>query len=226
MTASAHRRKHAGPIAPAAGQPEAIGAEPVRVALGYVRVSQATEDTISPAIQRDHMAAWAQSHSVSLGEVIEDLDLSGRTFKDRQIGRIIAKIEAGEVDMMLVYNYSRFGRNAHQSLVNIARIEDVGGQVQSVTEPGDPTTAFGKYNRTQILALAELQSDQIRDGWRASMAQRVKRGLPGAGRNKYGYVYHRASVPAGKQCPRGCVPGACTTGYVVDPVTGPQLAVG
>lgn len=195
------------------------------LAVGYVRVSQTREEMISPTLQRSDINKWAaRNPGVTVTHVVEDLDLSGRDFAKRQIEAIIASVKAGTVEKVLVYRYDRFGRNTLQALMNLARIEDAGGEVISVTEPMDASTAIGKYGRTNLLALAELQSDLIGEGWKRVGENRVKNGLPSDGRDRYGYVYHRASAPGGRVCPRGCGVGVCTTGYVVDPVTGPVLA--
>ncbi len=193
-------------------------------ACAYVRVSTAREDMISPEIQRDSIARYAVQSGLVLAETVQDLDLSGRSVVKRSIGAIVDRVEAGLLEVIIVYNFARFGRNTREALVNIARVEAAGGQVVSATEPVDPDTAIGRYSRTNLLALAEMQSDMIGDGWRSAMDHRVRRGLPGSGRPRYGYVYHRAAVAAGRLCPQGCGPGDCRTGYAVDPATGPVLA--
>lgn len=188
-------------------------------AVEYVRVSQAREVMISPEIQRDAIALWAERQQVPIVDVVEDLDLSGRSFAKRKIMAIIDRVEAGEVATVVVYNWSRFGRNTVEALINIARIEEAGGRVVSATEPVDAESPTGRFGRTTLLAVAELQSDMIGESWVAVMNNRVGRGLPGTGRDRYGYAYHRATVPDGRMCPRGCLLGACVTGFVQDPAT-------
>ena len=92
----------------------------------------------------------------------------------------------------------------------------------SATEDFDVDTAVGRFSRSQMLALAQLQSDQISEGWRSAHDHRVARGLPGGGSSRWGYRYHinKATAP----CPLGCERGTCRTGYEPDPVLGPVLA--
>ncbi len=201
----------------------AAGGVGLRCAVAYVRVSQAREVMISPEIQRDAVSRWAERDAVDVVEVVEDLDLSGRSFAKRKIMAIIDRVEAGEVATVVVYNWSRFGRNTVEALVNIARIEEAGGRVVSATEPVDAESPTGRFGRTTLLAVAELQSDMIGQSWVAVMNNRVGRGLPGTGRDRYGYVYHRATVPDGRMCPRGCALGGCATGFVQDPTTAAVL---
>ncbi|WP_406831679.1 recombinase family protein [Pedococcus sp. KACC 23699] len=186
--------------------------------IAYVRVSTARDEMVAPEIQIDAMRAWAAQHHVPILDVVQDLDQSGRGFAKRKIASIIERIQRGEASGALVYNFSRFGRNATLALAHIAELEAAGGSILSATEPVDPETAIGRFTRTTALAVAELQSDQISDGWKAAIARRVKHGLPGDGQPRFGYVYHRAAG-AVRSCPQGCPEGTCTTGYVLHPST-------
>lgn len=186
-------------------RPLQVAPDAPRSAVGYVRVSMAREEMISPDLQKGHLRDYEGRHPVTMLEVVEDLDISGRSFARAGIQRIIQGVEAGEWQLVLVYRYDRFGRNVRQSLVNIAKVEEAGGRVVSVTEPFDASTAIGKYGRTNILAVAELQSDLIGEGWKSTHAHRAARGLPHSGRPRFGYLY---------------IGGA----YEPDPATAPHLA--
>lgn len=192
--------------------------------IAYVRVSTAREDMIAPELQIGAMEAWAAREGVPLVDIVPDLDRSGRDFAKRSIATIIERVRRGEAAGAVVYNYSRFGRNAALALAHIAELERAGGQIISVTEPVDPETAIGRFTRTTALAVAELQSDQISDSWKAVIAQRVKNGLPGDGQPRFGYVYHRTPSNT-RACPQGCddKDNPCKTGYVPDPHTAPLL---
>lgn len=177
---------------------------PEPTAVGYVRVSMAREEMISPELQAGHLRDHEARTGLRILDVVEDLDISGRSFTRAGIQRIIKGVEDGLWQVVLVYRYDRFGRNVRHSLINIAKVEEAGGRVVSVTEPFDATTAIGKYGRTNILAVAELQSDLIGEGWKSTHAHRLARGLPHSGRPRFGYVY---------------ADGA----YEPDPETGPYL---
>lgn len=183
--------------------------------IAYVRVSTARDEMVAPEIQMDAMRAWAAQNHVPIVDVVQDLDQSGRGFAKRSVTSIIERIRRGEASGALVYNFSRFGRNATLALAHIAELEMAGGSILSATEPVDPETAIGRFTRTTALAVAELQSDQISDGWKAAIARRVKHGLPGDGQARFGYLYHR-TTSAVRACPQGCGPSTCMTGYVLD----------
>jgi site-specific DNA recombinase len=155
--------------------------------IGYVRVSMAREEMLSPAIQRTAIEEWARRTGRRIVLWIEDLDLSGRNFRRKIMGGI-ERLEAGEAREIGVYRYDRWGRNAFESLANIARVERAGGQVRSVTEPLDAETSLGKYNRLNALGLAEMQSDVISDNWKAALANRVGREIHPSGAAQFGYL--------------------------------------
>jgi len=158
-----------------------------KLAIGYIRVSLAREEMISPEIQRATIKSWAARNSRRIVEWVEDLDRTGRNFK-RRVVDAIAKIEQKKADEIIVYRYDRWGRNAVESLANVKRVEVAGGSLQSATEPMDVETAIGRYNRTNAFAIAEMYSDIIGDNWRAAHKARIERGLPAQGTRRFGYV--------------------------------------
>lgn len=155
--------------------------------VGYLRVSMKREEMISPAIQRAAQERYARAEGIVIGKWVEDLDNTGRNFRRKVMG-VIGWIEAGEYAGVLVYRFDRWGRNAQESLANVARVEHASGRVISVTEPFDAETAVGKYTRTNAFALAEMQSDIIGENWSAALRSRVERGLPATGTPRFGYV--------------------------------------
>ena len=163
--------------------------------IAYVRVSTARDEMVAPEIQIDAMRAWAAQNHVPILDVVQDLDQSGRGFAKRSVTSIIERIRGGEASGALVYNFSRFGRNATLALAHIAELEMAGGSILSATEPVDPETAIGRFTRTTALAVAELQSDQISDGWKAAIARRVEARPP---RRRPAAV--RLSVPPHDEC--------------------------
>ncbi len=197
----------------------------------YIRVSTAREEMISPELQlRDangFLARMTAQTGVEWRAVVieEDLDVSGRSFAREGIQRLMKLMREGAITTIVTYRYDRFGRNLQQALDHLAEVEALGGQVVSVTEPIDASTAIGQYMRSQSLSLAQLQSQQIGEGWKRVHHYRVDRGLPTNGRERYGYLAHRTthtrSDGALRLCPQGCGPGECQTGFVPDPETGP-----
>ncbi|MEU5869341.1 recombinase family protein [Nonomuraea sp. NPDC047529] len=163
-------------------------------AIGYVRVSMMLEEKISPAIQRDAIEALAARRGYCIppgawpdGGWIEDLDVSGRNFQ-RTIMAAISQVEKGTAKAILVWKYSRFGRNRMGNQLNLARLETAGGDLVSATEEVDATTAVGKFTRGMLMELAAFESDRAGEQWAEAFQNRLARGLPPFGGEYFGYV--------------------------------------
>jgi DNA invertase Pin-like site-specific DNA recombinase len=88
-----------------------------RRAIGIVRVSQtggrAGESFVSPAEQRDRVAAACERDGLVLVETINELDVSGGTALERRPGLrcAVEAIEAGEADVMVAAYFDRLVRS-------------------------------------------------------------------------------------------------------------------
>ena len=158
--------------------------------IEYARVSKVGErgdDLVSPELQIADMDGYAARNDILVVDRIVDLDESGRSFERRAVDGVLVRIERGEADGVLLFKWSRWGRNLLQSKIYLARVEAAGGDVRASSEDFDPATTMGKFTRDQMLLIAELQSNQISDGWKAVQARRVALGLTPGGAAPIGY---------------------------------------
>jgi site-specific DNA recombinase len=86
--------------------------------------------------------------------VLEDLDLSGRFWQNRQFDAAISMLEAGDSDAIVVWRWSRVARNRLDWAVAVDRVGSVGGRLESATEPFDVTTATGRFARGMLAEFA------------------------------------------------------------------------
>ncbi|TDD53010.1 recombinase family protein [Nonomuraea terrae] len=156
-------------------------------AIGYIRVSMMLEEKISPDIQRTAITELARRRGYRIIEWVEDLDVSGRTFQ-RKIMKVIADVEDGTAKAILVWKYSRFGRNRTGNQLNLARVEKAGGELVSATEEIDARTAVGKLTRGVLFELAAFESDRAGEQWGEAFQNRLARGLPPLGNQQFGYI--------------------------------------
>ncbi|MGD3112523.1 recombinase family protein [Streptomyces sp. YGL11-2] len=163
--------------------------------LGYIRVSTWKEEKISPELQETAIRQWAARTGRRLLEpFIVDLDESGRHFKRRIMGAI-ERVERGEARGIAVWRYSRFGRNRTGNAVNLARLEAVGGQLESATEPVDARTAVGELQREMIFAFGNFESNRAGEQWKETHEFRRAMKLPATGRPRFGYLWHPRRIP-------------------------------
>ena len=178
-----------------------------RKALIYVRQSTYKEESISPEVQIEQCLSHCRREGYEVvGEPIMDLDLSGRTFTKRKIQPLIERVRSGEANTVVVWRWSRWGRNLVESLRCIAELKQAGGRLESSTEPIDASTPAGRFSVTQMLAIAEFQSDQIGESWRDARRAMIAKGLPPHAGPRMGYIYDK---PAKR--------------YTINPVTGPAF---
>ncbi|MET7760431.1 recombinase family protein [Streptomyces sp. NPDC005389] len=163
--------------------------------VGYIRVSTWKEELISPELQESAIRQWAARTGRRLAEpMVVDLDATGRNFR-RKIMRCIERVEQREARGIAVWRYSRFGRNRTGTAANLARLEAVGGELESATEHVDVTTALGELQREMIFAFGNYESNRAGEAWREAHAFRIKNQLPATGRPRFGYVWHPRRVP-------------------------------
>jgi DNA invertase Pin-like site-specific DNA recombinase len=157
----------------------------------YVRVSQVRgrdgDSFISPAIQRDRIAAWAQAHGHRIAKVHDELDASGGTVDRPKLNEVMRRIEAGETGGIVVFKLDRFGRTLVDSLALVERIEEAGGTFASVNDGFDLSTDTGRLVLRIMLSLAEFELDRIRGNWDEAQRRAVERGLHPSAIVPFGY---------------------------------------
>lgn len=167
----------------------AVPDSPARVVL-YVRVSalmgRSGEDFHSPAMQVDAMQRAVQARGMTVVDVVEDIDRTGRTFAREGIQRVMRMARGREVDAVALYDLSRLGRNAGESLRHVAELRDLGVRIISTVEQIDDSPE-GQFMLGQFLGMAQLYSDQIGRRWGEVIAANARKGVL-HGRAPLGYV--------------------------------------
>lgn len=167
--------------------------------IGYARVSTWREEMISIDIQKNVVEEAAARRGRYVADWIIDEDATGRNFK-RKVMRAIEIIEDPERPERELWSwkFSRFGRNRHGVAVNLARIEDVGGELVSATEEVDARTAVGRFTRGMLLEIAAFESDRAGEQWKETHELRRNLGLPATGGKRFGYKWHPRVIPDGE----------------------------
>lgn len=146
---------------------------------GYVRVSKVAgregPSFISPAVQRDAVTRLATAHGLTLGEIVEELDVSGgRAAKDRELERLVRKVEEGKSGGLLVWKVSRISRSLADGVVTAERVRAAGGRILGTDL--DTDGPMGKAILGFLLGVAEEELDARRSGWRESQERAAARG--------------------------------------------------
>lgn len=178
---------------------------------GLIRVSKARgrEDLISPELQRTAIEDHARHAGIEITAWREVLDESAS--RDRSgwwatLEEAVSQVEAGGLDVVVVWKYSRAARHRRRWAIALDRIEVAGGSLESATEGLDTTTSTGRLARGMLAELAAWEAERIGETWKETHARRRQQGLPHSGAARFGYRYDRHA------------------GYTIDPDTGPILA--
>jgi len=159
--------------------------------LGYVRVSRVGgregDSFISPGVQRDQIMAWAKAQGHSVEFLPDELDQSGSNAGRPVFNQALDICEAGGADGIIVAKLDRFARSHIDAALAIRRLEESGAELISVGDQLDTSTPVGKFARTMMLAIAELERDRIRASWATAQEEAVRRGIHIASRVPTGY---------------------------------------
>lgn len=168
------------------------------VAVGLIRVSKARDDTTSPDVQRHAIEALAKAERITIIDWVEGIDESGSRAKSAwwpRLDQTIARMEAGEINTIMVWRFSRTARHRLKWAIALDKVDTLGGLILSATEPIESTTASGKFARGLLGEVNAYQADLIGEGWRETLERRVRNGLPGTGRPRFGYTWDTTYTP-------------------------------
>lgn len=149
---------------------------------GYIRVSKVGgregASFISPDVQRDQIAQWAALRGVEIAAWHTDLDQSGGKLSRPGLDALLARVRSGETQGVAVARIDRLSRaGVADALRLVESIHEQGGQLAVVDLGIDPTTPFGEFALTVLLALARMQRRQIADQWAVATERAIGRGV-------------------------------------------------
>jgi DNA invertase Pin-like site-specific DNA recombinase len=152
----------------------------------------------SPSVQLEAGEAWARLNAVTIGKVPPpEEDVSGAVeVANRDLERLLERVEAGVSAGIIVYKSDRFARNTIETLVAAKRIKDAGGRLVGVRDGVDSATPGGQTMLALMATMAEQHLDNIKDGWKATTGRAVANGVHIACRAPVGYKRRDVMEPA------------------------------
>ncbi|MHA6724321.1 recombinase family protein, partial [Sphingomonas sp. RS2018] len=155
--------------------------KPVRCAI-YTRKS--SDEGLEQAFnsldaQREACAAYILSQAsegwTALPEVYDDGGLSGGTLERPALQRLLAEVDAGRVDIIVVYKVDRLTRSLFDFAKLVERLDAGKVSFVSVTQSFNTTTSMGRLTLNMLLSFAqferEVTAERIRDKIAASKAR-------------------------------------------------------
>ncbi len=141
--------------------------------------------------QREACAAFilSQKHEgwTVLPALYDDGGFSGGTMERPALKRLIADIEAGQIDVIVVYKVDRLTR----ALSDFAKLVEVfdrrGVSFVSITQQFNTTTSMGRLTLNVLLSFAQFEREVISERVRDKVAASKKKGLWMGGMPPLGY---------------------------------------
>ena len=157
----------------------------------YTRVSTAIQvDGYSLEAQKDKLRKYAEFQDYTIAGEYSDEGFSGKNIQGRlDFQRMLQDIQdrKDDVDYVLVFKLSRFGRNAADVLNSLQLMQDFGVNLICVEDGIDSSKDAGKLMISVLSAVAEIERENIRTQTMAGREQKAREGRWNGGFAPYGY---------------------------------------
>lgn len=161
----------------------------------YIRVStdEQAEQGISIAAQKNRIEAYCRAQNWTPYDFYCDDGWSGKDLRRPAIQRLVADAAARKFSHVVVIKLDRLSRRQKDILYLLEDVfEPAGVGFQSVTEPFDTTTPFGKAAVGMMAVFAQLERETIVERIKIAKKEAARQGLYLGGPAPFGYVWRRA----------------------------------
>jgi site-specific DNA recombinase len=186
------RPRHDSPPAPADAPPK-----PVRCAI-YTRKSTDAgleREFHSLDAQRDaaeaYVAALKHEGWQALPDRYDDGGRTGANLERPALQRLLAAIEAGRIDCVVVYKVDRLSRSLGDFARLVQLFEAKGVSFVSVTQQFHTGSSMGRLVLNVLLSFAQFERDMVCERTRDKVAAARRKGLWTGGRPVLGYAVER-----------------------------------
>jgi site-specific DNA recombinase len=139
--------------------------------------------------QITNLRRFADREEMIIIDTYEDAGKSGKSIEGRPaFKKMLSDIENGlQVDYILVYKLSRFGRNAADILNSLEFIQSYGINLICIEEGIDSSQASGKLLISVLSAVAEIERENILEQTMNGRKEKARQGGWNGGFAPYGY---------------------------------------
>lgn len=149
------------------------------------------QDFNSLDAQHEACAAYVTSQKAEGWVLIttryDDGGLSGGTLGRPALQRLLADIEAGLVDQIVVYKIDRLTRSLSDFAKIVDRLDAVSASFVSVTQSFNTATSMGRLTLNMLLSFAQFEREVTAERIRDKIAASKKKGLWMGGTVPFGY---------------------------------------
>lgn len=159
--------------------------------LGAVRLSRMTDESTSPARQREQITMWAKMHGHEVVHITEDTDVSGRVPASMrpELGPWVTEPElTARWDVLVAAKLDRVTRSVKDLCDLIDYCNDRNKVLVSIAESFDLGTPAGRMVATILASVAQFERERIAERRREGAEHLRKKGRYGGGVVPYGYM--------------------------------------
>jgi DNA invertase Pin-like site-specific DNA recombinase len=146
------------------------------------------------AMCESYIASFASEGWTALATDYSDGGISGGTMERPGLQRLLADIEVGLVDVVVIYRLDRLSRSLRDFLNMIESFEGRGVSFASVTERIDTTSSAGRLFLNMILSFAQFEREVAAERIRDKIASAKRKGKYVGGRPLLGYDVDREKM--------------------------------
>jgi DNA invertase Pin-like site-specific DNA recombinase len=125
-----------------------------------------------------------------LPDRFDDGGISGGTLERPALQRLMAEIDAGRIDMVVVYKIDRLTRALADFVRLVERLDAKGCSFVSVTQAFNTSTSMGRLTLNVLLSFAQFEREVTAERIRDKIAASKKKGLWMGGIAPLGYSRH------------------------------------
>ena len=159
--------------------------------LLYSRVSTEIQvDGYSLDAQKNGLKRFAEREEMTVVDMYEYAGKSGKSIEGRPaFKKLLSDVENGlDVDYVLVYKLSRFGRNAADILNSLALLQTYDVNLICIEEGIDSSQTSGKLLISVLSAVAEIERENILEQTMNGRREKARQGKWNGGPPPYGYM--------------------------------------
>lgn len=168
------------------------GGKKMKVAL-YPRVSgiEQAQEGYSIGEQIDRMTKYCEAKGWTVYKIYTDAGFTGSNMDRPGLQSMIKDVEAGKIDMVLVYKLDRLSRSQKDTLYLIEDVfEKNSVDFASITENFDTSSPHGKFIIGILSVFSQLEREKIRERTMMGKQARAEEGKWGGGSTEpIGYDY-------------------------------------
>lgn len=136
-------------------------------AVGYIRVSTLKQiKGHSLDYQKESIENYCKQNDINLVKLFIDKGLSGYKYRPN-FEKMNNYIENKDVDFMITYSITRYGRSTQDLLYHINMLEEKNIKFVSIKEQFDVTTKTGKLLLGMLALIADFEAETIKERMQA-----------------------------------------------------------